>query len=63
MAEGRVAGAEIVERDAAAEIAHFGDEVCRLVDVLERHRLRDLDRHSLGDLALSAQQRDQEPEP
>ena len=49
IAERGVAGAEIVDRDAAAEILHPRDETTRLIDVVDRRRLGDLDREALGD--------------
>ena len=43
VAEARVAGAEIVERDAHAEIADLVQEQARRARVLEQHRLGDFD--------------------
>ena len=40
VAERGVAGAEIVDGDAAAEILDAGDEAARLVDVVDRRRSR-----------------------
>ena len=51
------AGAEIVERDAAAEIAQRADETRRFLDVVQRRRLGDLDHEPAGDIGLAAQQR------
>ena len=57
VAERRVARAEIVDRDPAAEILHARDEAAGVVDVVDRRHLGDLDREPLGDAAMRAQQR------
>ena len=48
VAERGVAGAEIVDGDAAAEILDAGDEAAGLVDVLDRRALGDLDDQPLA---------------
>src|SRR3546814_7456785 len=61
--EGGEAGAEVVERHRAAERPERRDEARRLVDVLQRCRLGDLDDESGGDIATLLQARDQAAEP
>ena len=63
MAQRGVAGAEIVERDAAAGAAQRADEARRFLDVVERRGLGDLDDEPAGELGLGAQLRDQRPQP
>src|SRR5215212_6843856 len=46
--EGSVAGAEIVDRHAAAEIPRSADETACLVDILDFGRFRDLKREPAG---------------
>ena len=48
VAERGIAGAEIVDRDAAPEILGARDEAGRIIDVLERRHLGDLDGDALG---------------
>src|SRR5437667_271126 len=55
IAERGVAGAEIVDGDTAAEILDPRDEAAGFVNVVDRRRLRDLDREPLGDARLGAQ--------
>ena len=52
MAQRGEAGAEIVERDAAAEIPQRADEARGFVDVVERRGLGDLDHQAARDLGL-----------
>ena len=60
---GRVAGAEIVDRHAAAEIAQSAGEAHRLVEIAERHRLGDLDGEPRRHFAMRLEDLGQLPEP
>ncbi len=53
IAERGVAGAEIVDGDAAAEILDAGDEAARFVDVVDRRAFGDLDDQPLGDAGMA----------
>ena len=57
IAERGVAGAEIVDGDAAAQILDAGHEAAGLVDILDRRRLGDLDREPLRHARMRAQHR------
>ena len=50
-----MAGAEIVERDAAASLAQRADEARRFLDVVERRGLGNLDHYPAGDFRPVAQ--------
>ncbi len=63
MAEGGVAGAEVVERHPAAQLAHRAHEARRLLDVLQRRRLGDLDDQAAGHLRPVLQPGDKGPQP
>ena len=63
VAERGVAGAEIVDGNAAAEILDAGDEAARLVDILDGRALGDLDDEAFGDAGMRAQQRAQSRPP
>ena len=63
MAQRGDAGAEIVERDAAAGSAQRGDEARRFLDVVQRRGLGDLDDEAARELGLVAQLRGQRPQP
>ena len=57
IAERGVAGAEIVDRDPAAEIFQPGDETADIVDVLDRDGLGDFDDQPLADTGIGPHQR------
>src|SRR5260221_3122435 len=57
------AGAEIVERDAAAEVAHRLNETRRFVEVAQRRRLRDLDDEPARHARPACEQGDQRSQP
>jgi hypothetical protein len=55
IAERGIAGAEIVNGDAAAEILDPGNESPGIVDVLDRRTFGDLDDQPRGDIGVCAQ--------
>ena len=55
MSQRGMAGAEIVERDAAASLAQGADEARRFLNIVERRGLGDLDDHPAGDFRPVAQ--------
>ncbi len=55
IAERGVAGAEIVDGDAAAEILDASNEAARLVDIVDGRAFGDLDDQPLGDAGMRAQ--------
>ena len=63
MAEGGVAGAEVVDRDLAAEIAHDRDEARRILEIVQRRGLGDLDDQPVGELGAVLEARDQGTQP
>ena len=63
MAQRGVAGAKIVERDAAAGMAQRGDEPGRLLDIVERRGFGDLDDQARGDVGPVAELQDKRSQP
>ena len=63
VAQRRMAGAEIVERDAAAGVAQRADEPGRFLDIVERRGFGDLDNEARGDVGPVAHLRDQRAQP
>ena len=63
MAEGRVAGAEIVDRDLATQVAHDRKEARGIVQIVQRRRLGDLHDEAAGQVGAVLEARDQRPKP